>query len=270
MRLTGFFFTLLAFSCHGQSPIDNEPKGKAIICLTYDDALESQIYTAIPQLDALGLKATFFINSIKGSTEIMGMGEPAILEWKKAAKNGHELGNHTLFHPCPMIIGWHKEIAIESYTLDKLMKEIEAANLFLNALEGETKVRAFAFPCNNTIVDGTDYSRNLKRSKLVSYARTGSDRSSIIYTYTTLDPMKVPSWLVEENTTLTELIDFAIEVKANGKMGVYQFHGIGSPLFQVSPTVHRQFLEYLKANQTDYWVTTFSTAMNYAMSMQTK
>ena len=69
-----------------------------------------------------------------------------------------------------------------------------------------------------------------------------------------------------KGTTLHELIDFAKAVKSKGKMGVYQFHGIGSPLFTVSPTVHRQFLEYLKSNQADYWVTTFSSAMDYVTS----
>ena len=210
------------------------------------------------------------MNSIKGSTEVIGIGEPSVLGWKKAAQSGHELGNHTLFHPCPEKLGWQKEIAIEGYTIDKLLKEIEVANLFLNSLEEKPKVRAFAFPCNNTVVGGQDYSENLKKLKLVKYARTGADRTSIIYDIGTLDPMRVPSWLVEEGTTLTELINFAMEVKAKGKMGVYQFHGIGSPLFKVSPIVHRQFLAYLKANESDYWVTTFSCAMDYVTSKRTK
>lgn len=60
------------------------------------------------------------------------------------------------------------------------------------------------------------------------------------------------------------------EVRTNGKMGVYQFHGIGSPLFKVSPIVHRQFLEYLKENGADYWVTTFSNAIDYVTSKKTK
>ncbi len=264
------FFTLLSPNCLGQSSTDNALEGKAIICLTYDDALESQLYIAIPQLDSLGLKGTFFMNSIKGSTEVIGIAEPSILGWKKAAENGHELGNHTLFHPCPEKIGWQKEIAIENYTIDKLLKEIELTNLYLATLDEKRKVRTFAFPCNNTVVAGIDYSEYLRKQNLAKYARTGADRTNIIYDLKTLNPMKVPSWLVEEGTTLTELISFVKEVKEKGKMGVYQFHGIGSPLFKVSPIVHRQFLDYLKANQADYWVTTFSDAMDYVMSKRTK
>ena len=112
------FFVIL--ECSGQLSNKNVFERKAIICLTYDDALESQLYVAIPQLDSLELKATFFLNSIKGATEVLGIGEPSIPGWKKAAENGHELGNHTLFHPCPEKIGWQKELAIESYTIEKL------------------------------------------------------------------------------------------------------------------------------------------------------
>lgn len=269
MRLISFLtLCLVSLGCGGQVLPDNTPDGRVIICLTYDDAIDSQLNVAIPQLDSLGLKATFFLNAIKGSTEKFGMGEPNVLGWKKAAQNGHELGNHTLFHPCPQAIGWQKELAIESYTLERLLKEIELTTQFLDALEGKSKLRTYAFPCNITEIGGQDYSIKLKDQKLAKYARAGSFEQTIIYDFATLDVMKVPSWLVNQGTTLDQLINYAKEVKSKGKMGVYQFHGIGSPLFSVSPTVHRQFLEYLHSNQADYWVTTFATAMEYVTQKQ--
>lgn len=264
MKSFGILFFLFAVACNGQPKSVDGPGTRAIICLTYDDAIESQLYVAIPQLDSLGLKGTFFLNSIKGSTEEFGIGERSVLGWRKAGENGHELGSHTLFHPCPERIGWQKEIAIESYSMEQLLNEIQLTNQFVNALEGKSKVRAFAFPCNNTVVEGQDYSKKLREKGLAKYARTGAFEPGVIGDLKTLNPMGVPSWLVPKDVTLLQLIDFAKAIKANGKMGVYQFHGIGSPLFTVSPAVHRQFLEYLKANSNDYWVTTFSKAMDYA------
>src|SRR6476469_231010 len=87
---------------HAQTKIKGKEK-RAIICLTYDDGLETQRTTAIPQLDSVGLKATFFLNAIQGSSasDIIGQTPEAVLGWTQAAKNGHELANHTLFHPCP-------------------------------------------------------------------------------------------------------------------------------------------------------------------------
>ena len=67
---------------------------KAAVVLTYDDALNVHLDNAIPLLDSLGLKGTFYLTAFaQGSKD-------RIADWRKAATNGHEMGNHTLFHPC--------------------------------------------------------------------------------------------------------------------------------------------------------------------------
>ncbi|MEO5683615.1 MAG: hypothetical protein ABIQ88_13290 [Chitinophagaceae bacterium] len=64
-------------------------------------------------------------------------------------------------------------------------------------------------------------------------------------------------------TTLRELIAFANKVKKAGGMGIYQFHGVDAQVFQISGEAHKAFLLYLKAHPDDYWVTTFSEAMEF-------
>lgn len=64
------------------------------VSFTYDDARTSQIPNLLPQLDALGIKATFFI-SVTGAG---GDFEAKKSTWIAAAKNGHELANHTKAH----------------------------------------------------------------------------------------------------------------------------------------------------------------------------
>jgi ABC-type glycerol-3-phosphate transport system substrate-binding protein len=78
--------------------------------------------------------------------------------------------------------------------------------------------------------------------------------------------MQVPSWHVWTGTTLQELIAFAEKVKRAGGMGVYQIHGVGGQVFQISTETHKAFLAYLKDHQEDYWVTTFSEAMEFITS----
>lgn len=46
-------------------------------------------------------------------------------------------------------------------------------------------------------------------------------------------------------------------------MGIYQFHGVDAQVFQISGEAHKAFLLYLKAHPDDYWVTTFSEAMEF-------
>jgi hypothetical protein len=140
---------------------------KPIICLTYDDGLATQLSTAIPQLDSAGFKATFFLTSIQGSSQsdVIGQTPEVVLGWHNAAKNGHELANHTLFHPCPMNLGWDKALAIDHYTVKQVLDEIATQNTLLSLLNPERKKRAYAFPCNNSVVEGRDYSQLLKEKK---------------------------------------------------------------------------------------------------------
>ena len=242
----------------------NQTHGKAIICLTYDDALTTHLTTALPQLDSAGLKATFFLTSIQGSSQsdIIGQTPEAVLGWYKAAKNGHELANHTLFHPCPVKLGWDSSVAIDRYTFDQIVEEIKTQNTLLSLLDPARTRRAYAFPCNNSIVEGKEYSNLLKEKNIVTYARTGGDSASIITDFVNLNTMKVPSWLVFTGTTLQQLISFAEKVKKAGGMGIYQFHGIGSQIFSISVETHRQFLAYLKMNEKDFRIITFSEAMD--------
>ncbi|MEO7424104.1 MAG: polysaccharide deacetylase family protein [Fibrobacteria bacterium] len=64
------------------------------VSLTYDDARTSQIPNLLPQLDALKIKATFFI-AVTGTD---GDFEAKKAAWIQAAQNGHELANHTKAH----------------------------------------------------------------------------------------------------------------------------------------------------------------------------
>src|SRR5688572_16085584 len=67
---------------------------KCAVVLTYDDALNVHLDNVIPALDSLNLKGTFYLTgNFPGSRD-------RVADWSKAAKKGHELANHTLFHPC--------------------------------------------------------------------------------------------------------------------------------------------------------------------------
>lgn len=123
-----------AISVSGQTGKVDHSK-QAIICLTYDDGLQSHLRTVLPQLDSAGLKGTFFLNSIQGSSEVIGETSPAITGWTNAALHGHELANHTLFHACPIKKGWKKAFATESYPINKIITEVMTENAILSLLD---------------------------------------------------------------------------------------------------------------------------------------
>src|SRR3954462_13009090 len=87
---------------------------KATVVLTYDDALRSQLDVAIPQLAKANLKGTFFLNG--------KMTENEVTRWRAASKEGHELGNHSIFHPCSSgILKADTHYALEGYTVETLL-----------------------------------------------------------------------------------------------------------------------------------------------------
>lgn len=120
------------------------PEGKKMaLSLTFDDARLSQIDNGIPLFDKFNVKATFYVSRNNMLQRLEG--------WKKAVKNGHDIGNHALLHPCTINYGWPQEAALENYDLHRMLAELDSATLVINDLLG-IKPYSFAYPCGQTFV----------------------------------------------------------------------------------------------------------------------
>ncbi len=107
--------------------------GRAAVSLTYDDGLNSQLDNAVPALDARGLKATFFLTRVNM--------EGRLADWVALAGRGHEIGDHTVDHPCEL----------RPFTAAGFVKrEIQPMEAFLDAHFGAAGPRLYAFPCGAT------------------------------------------------------------------------------------------------------------------------
>src|SRR5687768_2162869 len=105
------------------------PEGKSFgLSLSFDDARLSQMDGGAALLDEYGIKATFFV--VPADVEKRHSG------WKDAVKNGHEIGNHTLTHPCSGNYPWSRHKAIEDYTLDQMRTELVESNKKIETLLG--------------------------------------------------------------------------------------------------------------------------------------
>jgi hypothetical protein len=139
-------FSTVCLCAHAQEPSQKFtwPEGKRIaVSLSFDDARPSQVNAGTALLDEYGAKATFYLVPAQVKAQLAG--------WKKAAANGHEMGNHSLAHPCSGNFAWARHKALEEYTLDKMKTELIAANDEIQKLLG-VMPDVFAYPCGQTYV----------------------------------------------------------------------------------------------------------------------
>lgn len=119
------------------------PQGKsAALSLSFDDARASQLDNGVPLLESLGVRASFYV-----SPPTM---QERVSEWRAVAQR-HEIGNHTLTHPCSGNFVWSRHKALEDYTLEKMEGELAAASeVIKNALGVDAET--FAYPCGQIFV----------------------------------------------------------------------------------------------------------------------
>src|SRR5687767_4603478 len=105
----------------------NWPDGNQMyLSLSFDDARMSQVDSGTALLDRYNAKATFYV--------VPGSVEKRLEGWKKAVAAGHEIGNHSVNHPCTANFPWSRSNALEDYTIKRMSKELKEANAQVNKL----------------------------------------------------------------------------------------------------------------------------------------
>jgi peptidoglycan/xylan/chitin deacetylase (PgdA/CDA1 family) len=248
------------FHAHAQF---NQPwQGKkCAVVITYDDAYNQHLDNAIPVLDSLGLKATFYITAFSTSMQTR------LNEWKKLAENGHELGNHTLFHPCLGGKGreWVKpEYDMSKYTVQRMFDETRMTNLFLKALDGRTK-RTFAFTCGDMKIGDSSFINAMKDDFIAARAVRNQ-----MHKINEVDLYNVDCYVVNGETG-EQLIEWAKKAMETNSLLVVLFHGVnGGNALNVSLAAHSQFLHFLKNNEKDIMIAPMITVAEHIKDWQTR
>jgi sialate O-acetylesterase len=251
---------LSCFSFSGQSQANPWKGKKCAVVITYDDAMVQHLDNAIPVLDSLGLKATFYLSAYyPGCRERLN-------DWKKVSGRGHELGNHTLFHPC---VGdkegrqWvQADYKMNNYTVKRMVDEVRMTNVFLQALDGKTK-RTFAFTCGDMKIGDTSFIDQMKNDFVA--ARAVRDQ---MHKIDEIDLYNVDCYVVN-NHTADQMIEWVKLAKQTNSLLVILFHGVGGGnALNVSVPEHSKFLHYLKKDQKDIWIAPMLTVAEYIKNYQ--
>ncbi len=256
------------------------------ISLSFDDALDQHLDTAIPVMNACGLLGTFYAH----------LSAPGFLrrtdDWRAAADAGHELGNHTVFHPALGSKKWVRAgNAIDYYSLDRMRLELELANEWLMTIDGQAE-RTFAYPCSNSFVGHVGWTHRalemlrLNRTRLASWVdRFHLDIAATRQSYETVvgelfvagrgggliqgdavppvtawSRTRLPSVAVE-NWTLNELQTHVTKALTRGTWAILQFHGVGGGHhMDCSVNVFKDFVMWLYQEHAQRMVTVLEGA----------
>lgn len=232
------------------------PDGRrAAVSLAYDDAIPSQLDNAIPALDRYGLKGSFYLMLASDTLRTRQR------EWVAAARNGHELGNHTLFHQCSASLpdrAWvEPQRNLDTTTVAQMADQVRLANVMLTALDGRNE-RTMTVPCGDTRASDGNYVDAIASDFVAIKLGQGGVVGDMNAINTAAVPVDVPV-----DVTGGQLIARVEEAARLGTMVSFTFHGIGGDHLAVSSEAHEQLLRHLAAHPDVYWVAPFIDIMRH-------
>jgi peptidoglycan/xylan/chitin deacetylase (PgdA/CDA1 family) len=238
------------------------PAGKrAAISLSFDDARLSQPDVGLALLDRLGVKATFFVNPPGVKERLEG--------WKRIVASGHEIGNHSLRHPCSGNFLFARANALEDYTLERMAKDLDDGDAEIERLLG-VKPRTFAYPCGQKFVG--------RGREVKSYVPLAAERYLVARGYleeTANDPayfdMAQATGTGFDDMDFPAMKELVVKAAGEGRWLIFAGHEIGRKGFQVTDTVALEALcKYAKDPASGIWLDTVGNIGQYIHEQRAK
>lgn len=239
------FLLISSLFCSAQ-PVQNWKGKKCAVVITYDDAINQHLDNAAPVLDSLGLKATFYVTAFSQSVQTR------LNDWKNLSVKGHELGNHTLYHPCIGNKPGREWVTAENdmlrYSVKRMENEMRMTNLFLQSLDGKTN-RTFAFTCGDMKIGDSAFINGMKKDFVAARAVRNE-----MHKINEVDLYNVDCYVVNNHSfeEMKAWVDKAIQTNS---LLVILFHGVGGGNgLDVSLEAHRKLLSYIKQKESEIYV----------------
>ena len=229
------------------------PEGKRVaVSLSFDDARASQVDAGVPLLDKYRVKATFYVTPRNLEKRLDG--------WKKAAANGHEIGNHSTSHPCTANYPFSSKNALENYTVPMMERDLDGAGAEIERLLGVKPV-TFAYPCGQKFMG-----RGVDVKSYVPLVATRFLAGRGFRDEGTNDPAScdLAQALGMESDGLTFDQMKSLVSAAQGRWLVFAGHEIGRPGNQTTQAASlEQLLKYAADPASGVWIDTVQAVGQY-------
>lgn len=181
---------------------------RAALSLTFDDALPEQLQWAVPEMDEVDIKGTFFAITSCNEYPLDVNG------WRKAVAAGHEIGSHSVNH---------KKAATLS-EFDANFEAVESKRILENHFG--TPITSYCYP----YTDAPPFLQNAIQRAGYKQARGGrtARRDKYVMPGDGVNPLLIPCFHINggvfDHGDIYAYIDAALERKA---WLTLMFHGVG-------------------------------------------
>jgi hypothetical protein len=228
------------------------PRGaRAALALTYDDCLPCHRETVAQELHAAGIHATFYAPTW-----------PDLFEhaagWAAVAAMGHELGNHTCFHPCRHRPGkdWGRDFELDHYSPGRWAAEVELASRVLGLIDGRQR-RTYGNTCHHETVGPPGAEMSLRPSILERFA---AGRGPSVPDGTVADPWTCDlggiGTIGGDGRSAADLLTRIDGAIAAGGLLIVTFHAVGPrdfPRLHIAEDEHARLIDGIRARRADLW-----------------
>ncbi len=249
-----------------QTPIPWPKGSRAAVSLTYDDGIPNHPQLVAPVLEAHGLRGTFYAPLQSDISE-----NP--LAWRAMALRGHELGNHSVFHPCWSVRGKYDswlpdQHNLTHYTEERWLDEMSTANQSLALIDYRSE-RTFGNTCFDNFLGAEDSPVCLEPliEQLFIAARgeeTGRPVNLAKINFNNLGTVWGDRrFFGDFSAELEEILD-------TGGWVIYTFHGVGEAAHShhINADEHLRLVEFLRDNARRYWTAPVIEVVKYLKKMR--
>jgi peptidoglycan/xylan/chitin deacetylase (PgdA/CDA1 family) len=219
---------------------------RVIVSLCYDDGLPCHHEQVAPLLEQHGMRASFYPHLQSRVLE-------QAAEWKRVAAAGHEIGNHTIFHPCYDQKWLDRTYHLKHYTPQRWRDEVKVANAVLNLIDG-CRRRTYGNTCHdNHLGEG---------EKMVAIETLAADLFVAARGEHTRRPVEMTNinWYNLGNKGIdgcgfADVRDEITSLANEGGWILYTMHSVGSRdhTLHIDEQQHRQLITWLAEQQHWIW-----------------
>ncbi len=221
---------------------------QGIVSLTFDDGCPSQLKRALPVMQRLGLRGTFYLNPRDECYR------EQLPPWRIPAAVGHEIGNHTCKHRCSRSVFPDTPQALEDITLEDIEADILLAEERLAEMIPDIRPHTFCYPCYDQHVGRGTNRRSYTHivAKHFIAGRGGTCNRGFLAPPAVCDLSYLPSQPADVLSGY-EMIGLAERAAVQHKWLILTFHGIEDDWLATSEAEFTELCEHLARHRERLW-----------------